>query len=800
MHDDPTLPLGDSPSVALGTPAVRDEWGPFRLLARVGSGGFGEVYRAWDPNLEREVALKLLLPGAVGGDEEYNSMLREARAMASVQHPNIVHVYGIDRHDGRVGFWTDFVKGKTLSALLGSQGPFGYREAALIGIDVSRALSAVHRAGLLHRDIKAENVMREEGGRILLMDFGLSAGERHLGNQIAGTPNYMAPELFDGSAATVCSDIYAMGVLLYYLVIAEYPARLTGLTASEAKAALARRTPLMDLRSDLPEPFLRAVRIAMDLDPGRRYASAGMLAEALTECIGSGYGTTPVYAPAGPPAYAPVSGPSYTPVGAPSYTPAPSQPQPLMTPAPPPPPPPPPAKPKIESHGWSNLFGGVPWFMGLSRKAKWGIFAVVVVFSQRIWKGPNTAHIPKPPKPPVVSSDDGENTDDDYVKAAALLTRPYKDANIAEAMKGFQGILKQDSNSALAQAGLGSAYFAQYNSTHDPRLLDMAKAATKRAIEIDPKLAAPYATQARMSVMAGQTSLALEQAQKAVSLDPHSAEAYGALSQVYQAQGRTDEAITAIQKAIDLAPEDAASIYMVKLGNYYFGKGDLKNAVSQWAKGLEVDPENVNARYNMSLANMQLGKLDDARDELQKVVNMKPSAANYSALGHVYMLQGKYNDAVDMNRKAVDLDPKSYEAWGNLASAYQWGPGQHDKALEAYAKAIDLAETARAKTPEDNNLLMVLAGYYASSGKADKSLPLVRKVLARAPDDPHVDFHAGETYEILGQRDKAIPLIVQALVHGYDADDFQRSPDLASLRGDVVFQTALAKAKASSRK
>src|SRR5665213_1094053 len=328
MHDDPTLPLGDSPSPAAGMPEARDQWGPFRLLARVGAGGFGEVYRAWDPNLEREVALKLLLPGAVGVDYEYKAMLREARAMASVQHENIVHVYGIDRHDGRVGFWTDFVKGKTLSALLGSQGPFGYREAALIGIDVSRALAAVHRASRRHRDIKAENVMREEGGRILLMDFGLSAGERTVMTQLAGTPNYMAPELFDGGKATVCTDIYAMGVLLYYLVIGDYPARLTGLSINEAKIALGRRTPLMDLRSDLPEPFLRTVRVAMELDPAKRFASAGQLAENLAECLGSGF--TPA-APAYAPTYAPAP-PAYTPAYAPlSSTPTP-------WPAPPPPP------------------------------------------------------------------------------------------------------------------------------------------------------------------------------------------------------------------------------------------------------------------------------------------------------------------------------------------------------------------------------------------------------------------------------------------------------------------------------
>src|ERR1700689_3211697 len=229
MDDDPTLSLDGSQLAPADVPPELGAWGDFRLLERVGHGGFGEVYRAWDPRLEREVALKLLLPTSGGGDEEYRALLREARALASVQHPNILHVYGIDRHDGRVGFWTDFVHGKTLSALIRAQGPFGYREAALMGLDVARALSAVHRTGFLHRDIKAENVMREEGGRILLMDFGLTTlPQRQTG--VAGTPTYMAPELFSGSEATVASDIYAVGGLLFYLVTGQHPVRLGGLT------------------------------------------------------------------------------------------------------------------------------------------------------------------------------------------------------------------------------------------------------------------------------------------------------------------------------------------------------------------------------------------------------------------------------------------------------------------------------------------------------------------------------------------------------------------------------------------
>ena len=114
-------------------PATGRTWGSFELLQLVGRGSFGEVYRAWDPRLQREIAIKLLLPRSVGDEAQFEALLREARALAAVRHPNIVPIYGVDRHDGLVGFWTDFVHGKTLASLLREQGPFGYREAVLAG-------------------------------------------------------------------------------------------------------------------------------------------------------------------------------------------------------------------------------------------------------------------------------------------------------------------------------------------------------------------------------------------------------------------------------------------------------------------------------------------------------------------------------------------------------------------------------------------------------------------------------------------------------------------------------------------
>ena len=174
------------------------------------------------PHLSREVALKLLGPaGPSRGADSPSWVLEEARFLAAIRHPNVVTVYGADRINGRVGFWTEFIHGRTLAELVHEQGAFPAPEAAAIGIDGCRAISAVHRAGLLHRDIKANNVMREDGGRIVLLDFGATkdfvqhaVADAVVGdpNGPTGTPLYVAPELWRDSAATPQSDIYSLGV------------------------------------------------------------------------------------------------------------------------------------------------------------------------------------------------------------------------------------------------------------------------------------------------------------------------------------------------------------------------------------------------------------------------------------------------------------------------------------------------------------------------------------------------------------------------------------------------------------
>jgi eukaryotic-like serine/threonine-protein kinase len=259
-------------------------WGRFTLRELLGTGGFGVVYRAWDPHLETEVALKVLSRKGFSK----RAVIDEARLLARVRHPNVVCIYGADDVGGQVGLWMELVRGITLKQALQDRGRFGPHEAAVIGLDLTRALAAVHRAGVVHRDVKPQNVMREDGGRIVLMDFGAGVQSSEGDVPVAGmtgTLLYMAPELFDQQPATAGTDLYSLGVLLFHLVTASHPVQ--GSTIGEIHSAHKRkdRRRLRDLRPDLPGGFVRIVERAIAPDPADRYATAGEIEAELSHFV-----------------------------------------------------------------------------------------------------------------------------------------------------------------------------------------------------------------------------------------------------------------------------------------------------------------------------------------------------------------------------------------------------------------------------------------------------------------------------------------------------------------------------------
>jgi serine/threonine-protein kinase len=296
MDSDSPEPADDTPSGATRTgpdveagvpsPAGAGTWGDLRLLGEIGRGAFGRVYRAWDETLAREVALKIIRPR----DEAHRAaVLREGQMLARISHRNVVTVFRAQEIGGDVGLTMELIRGRHLSDLVRQGGPMGAEEAAVIGIHLCHALAAVHGAGLLHRDVKAHNVMRESGGRIVLMDFG--AGRELVltappeGAELSGTPLYLAPELFAGQPASPASDLYSLGVLLFYLVTRTYPVYGTRLSDLRLMHGLGQRRLLSDVRPDLPPAFVRVVERALARSPQQRFQTAGAMLADLADAM-----------------------------------------------------------------------------------------------------------------------------------------------------------------------------------------------------------------------------------------------------------------------------------------------------------------------------------------------------------------------------------------------------------------------------------------------------------------------------------------------------------------------------------
>jgi serine/threonine-protein kinase len=273
-----TLPpaAGDLPEFApVESPEPKGpRWGRLVLLDRLGRGSSADVFRAWDVDLEREVALKLLYDDGLTQSAAVNArILQEARRLARVHHPHVVHVYGAERHDGRVGLWMELVRGRTIDDIVRDTGPMAADDAARAAADVCGALSAVHGAGLLHRDVKAQNVIRDEGGRFVLMDFGTGEDINNAPARMAGTPLYLAPEIFAGARASVASDVYSAGVLLFYALSGEFPVRGGSVEALAAAHRAGEQRSISSTAHAIPHGLVRIVDRALDPDPRNRFSS-----------------------------------------------------------------------------------------------------------------------------------------------------------------------------------------------------------------------------------------------------------------------------------------------------------------------------------------------------------------------------------------------------------------------------------------------------------------------------------------------------------------------------------------------
>ncbi|HSQ32018.1 MAG TPA: protein kinase [Gemmatimonadaceae bacterium] len=261
--------------------------GPYEIVALLGSGGMGAVYRARDTRLQREVAIKVLAPGVLADEEARERFRREALALARFSHPNIATVYDVGAADGADYIVMECVPGQTLAERL-TTGRMSLRDALSMAVEVASALEEAHEHGVVHRDLKPANVIITPKGRAKVLDFGVAklreAAESNDQSRTltavgcsVGTPLYMSPEQILGDAVDARTDLWSLGALLYESLAGAPPFQAPTNRALVRAITLETPRPLREARPEVPEPVERIARRALERDVDQRYQSASEL-------------------------------------------------------------------------------------------------------------------------------------------------------------------------------------------------------------------------------------------------------------------------------------------------------------------------------------------------------------------------------------------------------------------------------------------------------------------------------------------------------------------------------------------
>ena len=266
--------------------------GRYQIIARIAAGGMGEVFRAHDSVLAREVAIKVLHPGLASEPAFIDRFRREARAAANLSHPNIVQVHDWGERDGTSFMVMEYVRGPNLRDLLGAQGRLQPAQAVEIVLQILAALDHAHRRGIVHRDVKPENALLTPEGVVKVADFGLAhalaeARITQAPGTVTGTVQYLAPEQIRGEPADPRTDLYAAGIVTYELLTGQVPFNAETSLAVAYKHLSEPVPAPSEWAPDVPEKLARIVLSATAKDPEERPASAADMRADLVSAVGS---------------------------------------------------------------------------------------------------------------------------------------------------------------------------------------------------------------------------------------------------------------------------------------------------------------------------------------------------------------------------------------------------------------------------------------------------------------------------------------------------------------------------------
>ena len=379
---------------------------------------------------------------------------------------------------------------------------------------------------------------------------------------------------------------------------------------------------------------------------------------------------------------------------------------------------------------------------------------------------------------------------DYYLQGQGYLQEYQKPESVESAIVEFGRALEQDGQYALAEAGLGGAYWYKYKLMHDRSLVEKAREACGRAVELRPDVAAGHSCLGLVYEGTGEYEKSVAELRQALKLDPSDDDSYRELASAYAALGQLQEAEKTYQKAIALKAQYWAGYN--ELGKFYYDHARYKEAVDMFQQAIELAPDNARVYSNLGGTYLVMGRYADAIPAFERSVNLQPTAAAYSNLATAYFHMSRFTDGAETFRKAARLDPVDYPSWGNLADCEYLAPGQQDQAPEHYRKAIALAEAQLRVNPRDAEVAGDLADYYSMLKEREDALRYLKEALALGPYQADLKFQAAEVYNQLGDTDEAIRWLEKAVRAGYSQAMIRDAPMLDNLRSDPRFQRLLA--------
>jgi serine/threonine-protein kinase len=724
----------------------------YRILEPLGAGGAGEVYRARDERLGRDVALKILR--LEGRDPAAGERLRrEARTLSQLSHPGISTVHDVESADGFDFIVMELVLGETLSARL-TRGPLSGEQARAYGAEIADALGAAHDRGVIHRDLKPGNVMIDERGRLKILDFGLALYRPSaatgtdttadaLSGALVGTLPYMSPEQLLGRSLDARADLYSLGVILYEMAAGRRP-----FVAEPATALIndVLNTPAAPpARWDLSEDVSRLVLALLEKDPGRRPATAALVAAALRATGGPGAGGAPAVAPAH--------------AGAPRA----------------------PAREGVPAGGGGARTGaiasvavlplvnmtGLPdqeFFADGMTEALIATLAQVralrVISRTSVMRFKGTT-LPLPEIARMLEVDavveGAVARSADRVRVTAQLIDARTDLHL------WARSYERDASDVLAlQSEVARAITeeirVQVTQEERDRLVDRRR--------VDPDAYEEYLRGRFHWNRRNEASArrAIECFERSIAKDPGYAPAHSGIADAYLTLATYDylppmeafpRAEAAVARALEL--DDRLAEAYVSLGALRTAaQWDWPGAEAAFRRALALDANHASARHWYADLLSLLGRHDEAIAESRRARELDPlSLIVSSGVGIHLFYARRYEEAAEQQRRTLELDPTFAPALRSLGGAYE--------ELRRYDEAIECYRRAHALFPSELSATTLLAHAYAVSGRTEEARRSLEELEAESKRRYVPRYRLAAIHLALGEADMALDLLEQGL-------------------------------------